>query len=85
MENPNENLQALRLTGSRANGAEADGARLYHAVPRKSQRALCGAKPGRRSDWSFMPGERVTCTRCVARIENNAIEAYTGPDEHRIY
>ena len=85
MANPNKDLQALRMTGSRANGAEADGGRLYHAVPAKSQRALCGATPGRRSDWSTAPGERVTCTRCVARIEDRAIEAYDGPSENRIY
>lgn len=59
-----------RLAGRCANGAEADGGRIYHAVVRGSWSALCGAKPGRRSaGWSSYPGETVTCSRCAKRLE----------------
>ena len=72
----------LRLTGARRNGAERDGGRLYHAV--EGYRALCGKEPGRLSDWSTYPGERVTCKRCVARLEEIAMSA-ARKDENGVW
>jgi hypothetical protein len=59
-----------RLSGRCADGAERDGGVKYHGLRRADQgRALCGAKPGRRSaGWSPYPGEAVTCPRCLVKI-----------------
>jgi hypothetical protein len=33
------------------------------------EKAVCGAKPGKRSvGWSYRTGSRVTCKRCLARL-----------------
>lgn len=67
----NSDIKVYRLTGRRSNGAEKDGGRLWHAVV--GWRALCGREPGRLSDWSEYPGERVTCPKCISAIEKRAI------------
>jgi len=63
------------MLGRLANGAERDCGRLWHAVPQNSNRAACGAKPGRRSvgwgpfDLSDIPaGQPITCPRCIASM-----------------
>jgi hypothetical protein len=69
------NYQIVRLTGRCADGAERDGGRLTHAIPegagRFSARALCGAKPGKRSNgWSepFDKSDAPSCARCNEKI-----------------
>lgn len=63
-----------RLTGRCANGGELDGGSLFHAVPENDSimgKALCGAKPGRRSNgWSLADGERITCKRCLKKSKD---------------
>lgn len=62
-------IQARRMAGQCTSGAERDGGKLFHAVARN--KALCGAKPGRRSvGWSAHLGEKVTCPRCLKKMEN---------------
>ncbi len=78
-------IDIYRLTGSRKNGSELDGGRLYHAVPKHTYTALCGRKPGKTSDWSSYPGQEVTCKRCVSRLEELAIMANTGKDENGVW
>jgi hypothetical protein len=62
---------AAQLLGAKGETC-AYGSRPYHAVPLhapKDARAVCGARPGLHSlGWSE-PGEQVTCTRCLRRIE----------------
>jgi hypothetical protein len=68
---------AARMLGRCANGNEADGGHLYHAIreDRLSWAAVCGATPGRRSaGWSDYPDslrpiENVTCARCKRAME----------------
>lgn len=60
-------IAILRMTGRSANGTERYGGTRYHAI--FNWRALCGAKPGRLSEWSGHPGEAVTCPRCLKRLE----------------
>lgn len=63
-------MEARRLAGRCANGAERDGGTIWHAVPRTrtSSTALCGATYGRRSaGWSTTIGAAVTCPRCIRR------------------
>jgi len=60
-------IQALRLMGRCADGAERDSGRLCHAVPANTGRALCGAEVGRMSaGWA--PGETVTCEPCARKL-----------------
>jgi hypothetical protein len=42
---------------------------VYHAVTPNARMALCTAEPGGRSDWVEPPGEAVTCTLCLTRLE----------------
>lgn len=59
----------MRKMGRCANGNEADGGRLYHAVNRESGKALCGNNPERRSaGWSSYTSETVTCPMCVKKL-----------------
>lgn len=60
--------QVLTMTGRRANGAQRDSGRRYHAVKFGEIKALCNAKPGRHSDWSPYHGQEVTCPRCAKKI-----------------
>ncbi len=61
--------EILRLAGRCANGAERDGGRIYHAVPRMRSTAMCGATFGSRSaGWSSQVGREVTCGRCVKKV-----------------
>ena len=63
-----------QLAGRCANGAERDHGVLFHARLLREDgypegKALCGAKPGKRSiGWSYHPGDEVTCERCLARL-----------------
>lgn len=61
--------QIMQLSGRCVSGAERGHGILYHAVPLGSLRALCRAKPGRRSaGWSSYHGEEVTCPKCIAAL-----------------
>lgn len=58
-------------TGRCANGFERDGGTIIHAVPRHSDRALCGVRPGRRSaGWSenWDCYSQATCPRCLKKL-----------------
>lgn len=57
----------LRKTGRLVNGNEGGAGTIYHAV--KHGIALCGAKPGRLSDWSFTEGKEVICPRCLKKLK----------------
>ena len=66
-----------RLTGRCTDGAERGCGIKWHALPKDSWKALCGAQPGRRSaGWSDQKwatpngivGETVTCPRCLVKI-----------------
>ena len=64
---------ARHLAGRCASGAEGGRGRLFHAVPRYSGTALCGATYGRRSaGWSQWPGDAVTCPRCLRKLSKEA-------------
>ena len=64
-----QGFEVLEMTGRRANGFQRDAGRLYHAVRFSERQAVCGAKPGRRSDWSMYHGKAVTCPRCKRKVE----------------
>ncbi len=65
-----DTYRILSLAGRCSNGFERDHGRIQHAVPPASNRALCGATYGRTSaGWSSTEGERVTCGRCITKIE----------------
>ncbi len=63
---------AARMLGRCANGSEADGGRLFHAIREDglSNTAVCGKSPGRRSaGWADHPSalrpiSDVSCERC---------------------
>ena len=63
-----------RLSGRCANGAERDGGRRLHVIEEDSVygRAVCGARPGKRSNgWDEVDGaETPTCPRCLAKAAN---------------
>src|SRR5690242_14275392 len=68
-----QGYEILSMLGRLANGAEFQKGVLFHAVKFGSFKAMCGAKPGRRSvGWTFDPqshGREVTCPRCVKKIK----------------
>lgn len=69
------NLQSLRMSGRLANGSERDAGQLWHAVPIDSNKAVCGAKPGRRSvGWGAEVGKEYTCKGCIKRLGVQAKE-----------
>jgi hypothetical protein len=61
-------IRALRLAGRCANGNEGGRGVKYHAVPVRSETALCGATYGQRpAGWCEPPGVQVTCPRCLSK------------------
>lgn len=66
------------LAGRCANGAERDCGTLNHAVDSETWKALCGAKPGRRSaGWRpeldndpQYADLKVTCPRCLKKMSS---------------
>ena len=58
--------EILRKTGRLSNGYEGGRGSLYHAVV--SGIALCGTEPGRLSGWGVYAGEKVTCVKCLKKI-----------------
>lgn len=68
-------MKPASLMGRLANGNEADSGTLVHLVPDETGhygdgRALCGARPGRRSggwDVDHYVGASPTCIRCVSK------------------
>ena len=79
-----QGYQVLTMTGRRANGGQLDAGRLYHAVGMDNV-AFCGAKHGRRSDWSMYHGDEVTCPRCLKRIASieRRVKVAIEMDDHR--
>lgn len=63
-----QGYEILTMTGRRSNGFQADAGKLYHAVEIGNFAAMCGAKHGRRSDWSMYHGDTVTCPRCLKKL-----------------
>ncbi len=64
-----QGYRVLSMAGRCANGAERDSGTLVHAVEFSNPRALCGAKPGKRSvGWVRPVGTVVTCPRCLRRL-----------------
>jgi hypothetical protein len=78
---------AARMLGRCANGNEADGGRLYHAIrdDRLSWAAVCGAAPGKRSaGWADYPDAvkpiaDVTCARCRTAMRKFGILRSASP------
>lgn len=60
-------IEALRMMGRCADGAERDSGRLTHAVPAYSLKALCGVKPGRRSAGWAKSDVEINCLRCLRK------------------
>lgn len=61
--------QVLRKAGSLRNGGEADKGSVWHAVA-DGRSAICGAMPA--IEWSTYESDRVTCPRCLKRIESGS-------------
>ena len=65
-------MKPAALMGRLANGCERDAGTVVHLVADAIEhyghgRALCGAKPGRRSggwDTEYFAGRAATCARC---------------------
>ena len=80
-------MQSLYLSGRCTNGSELDCGTLYHAVPdaEHSNRALCGAKPGRRSaGWRGHDEQSpVTCSRCLKRMARRVCLCVELPEDER--
>lgn len=61
-------VSAVRLLGS-CREHERDAGVRFHAVPVGTAKALCGARPGRRSaGWADHPsqiGTAITCPKCA--------------------
>lgn len=77
-----------RLTGRCANGAERDQGTVTHALPADaselSGRAICGARPGRRSaGWCPRPELAVSCARCLKRLERKRLPCGCDPNQPR--
>lgn len=62
----------MALAGRCANGSELDHGSLFHVVNLKTGRALCTARPGRRSVGWVDPWNRpqqISCMRCFLRAQ----------------
>ena len=69
-----DTIRALRLAGRCAQGNESGRGVKYHAVPARSDTALCGATYGQRSaGWLQHPGPQVTCARCLSKLRKQAV------------
>lgn len=56
--------------GRCANGVNASAGHVLHAIPEKSETALCGAVPGRQSaGWGWPQDAAPTCKRCQRKIK----------------
>jgi hypothetical protein len=67
-------IRALQLAGRWAHGNKGGRGVKYHAVPARSDTALCGATYGQRSaGWSEHPGPHVTCPRCLSKLRRQAV------------
>lgn len=75
-----QDLRVRRLAGRCANGAERDRGAVWHAVPKDSWTALCGAKPGKRSaGWSSeQPEGAASCEKCNRKVLKMAEPAVCG-------
>lgn len=70
-ENNQRGYAVMMLAGRCANGSELDHGTRWHAVKPGEYRAVCGAKPGRRSaGWSSYTtlGQIATCPRCIKKL-----------------
>ena len=70
--------QPMEMLGRLANGFELDHGRRVHAVADGQNKAMCGAKPGKRSvGWSRSTSDEVTCPRCVKKLKKSNDEWMT--------
>ncbi len=70
-------MTARQLTGRCADGAERDHGSLFHYLEPGQWKALCGAKPGRRSaGWGSEVREFATCPRCIAKHDRVLAQQY---------
>lgn len=62
-------MRIAYATGQCRTGSERGGPR-YHAVEGSDfGPALCGYRPGRRSNgWSDYEGEQLTCPKCIKKL-----------------
>lgn len=60
--------RTLEKAGRRSSGANGDHGRMAHAVPVGRWRALCGAAPSGRGDWSAWESSAVTCPKCLVLL-----------------
>ena len=59
----------IQLAGRCASGYEGGHGTRSHAVEMFSNKAMCGAKPGKRSvGWSSYQDKEVTCPRCAEKV-----------------
>jgi hypothetical protein len=65
-----QGYEVMAMLGRLADGFQSDHGTRYHAVKFGSQRAMCGAQPGKRSvGWSEYHGKDVTCPRCIKKVQ----------------
>lgn len=62
-----EEYKILRKTGRLLNGNEGGAGFIYHAV--KGSYAICGTTHGRLGNWSVEEGEKITCPKCLKKLE----------------
>lgn len=74
MERPE--YHAVRMMGRCANGSKRDGGTKYHALRKDglSDRAVCGAAPGKLGAWADYPDTvkpvtDVSCPRCRTAMQ----------------
>lgn len=74
-ENQERGYRVTYLAGRCRNGAARDAGPLYHVVPNRTFKAICGAKPSYSSaGWSDheTPGQVATCPKCLKKIKASA-------------
>jgi hypothetical protein len=65
-----ENFDIMYLAGRCVDGAERDGGTRFHVVNLTTAKALCGARPGKRSaGWfgAWIRPPQITCPKCFQK------------------